>query len=326
MTLESSIAQRWDTRTKPQGSLGRLETLAADYCRIKQDPLPGMDALGLYLFAADHGVTDEGVSLYPSAVTAQMLANFVHGGAAVNVLARLHNVSVHIVDAGVGRGTHNFARRAAMEPEQLEAALASGQRRAQEAARLYDAVGIGEMGIGNSSSAAAILAALAGLTGGEVAGPGTGLSPQQVAHKGAVIDRALALHALDLDASHRAQPKEILRCVGGLEIAQMTGFLCEAARLRLPVMLDGFITGAAALLAQALHPASRGVMLFSHCSAEPSHQRMLQLLAAQPLLDLSLRLGEGSGAVLGLSLLRSAFYLYRDMASFASAGVSTATP
>lgn len=321
MTLEEAIAQRWATRTKPQGSLGRLETLAADYCRIKQEALPRLETMGLYLFAADHGVTAEGVSLYPSAVTAQMVENFQAGGAAVNVLARLHDVRLHILDAGVGCGTHNFARRAAMDGDRLDAALEAGRLQAQEAARLYDVVGIGEMGIGNSTSAAAILAALAGLSGGDVAGPGTGLSPAQVAHKAAVIDVALALHSLK-----PSQPKEILRCVGGLEIAQMTGFLMEAGEQRLPVMIDGFITTAAALLAQAIYPPSREGMLFAHRSAEPAHQRMLHLLAAQPLLDLDLRLGEGTGAVLGLSLLRSAFLLYRDMASFTSAAVSEAAP
>jgi nicotinate-nucleotide--dimethylbenzimidazole phosphoribosyltransferase len=321
MTLEEAIAQRWDTRTKPQGSLGRLETLAADYCRTKNHPLPRLEAIGLYLFAADHGITEEAISLYPSAVTGQMLDNFRAGGAAVNVLAGLHQIQLHIVDAGVGRGTHNFARQPAMESDRLDAALQAGRMQAREAASLYDAVGIGEMGIGNTTSAAAILAALAGRSGSEVAGPGTGLSPDQVAHKAAVIDRALALHSLQ-----RTHPKEILRCVGGLEIAQMTGFLLEASELRLPVMLDGFITTAAALLAQAMHPPSRAVMLFAHRSAEPAHQRMLQMLDAQPLLELDLRLGEGTGAILGLSLLRAAVLLYRDMASFTSASVSEAGP
>lgn len=319
MNLNELIAQRWDNRTKPQGSLGRLEELAALYCRIKQHPLPALDQLGLYLFAADHGVTAEGISLYPSAVTAQMVANFSAGGAAVNVLGRLHQVQVQVIDAGVGQGTENFARVPAMSTPRMEAALAAGAGQARRAAAQFDAVGIGEMGIGNTTSAAAILAALAGLSGEEVAGPGTGLTAQQVAHKAALIDSAILLHGL-----HGAAAADILRCVGGLEIAQMTGFLIEAAQLRLPVMLDGFITGAAALLAQAMVPGARSMMMFSHCSAEPAHKRMLRLLDAEALLDLQLRLGEGSGAVLGLSLLRSAFYLYRDMASFESAGVSEA--
>lgn len=319
MNLNQMIAQRWDNRTKPQGSLGRLEELAALYCRIKQDPLPRLDRLGLLLFAADHGVTAEGISLYPSAVTAQMVANFAAGGAAVNVLGRLHQVQVQVIDAGVGQGTDNFARVPAMSAQRMEAALAAGAGHARQAASQFDAVGIGEMGIGNTTSAAAILAALAGLSGGQVAGPGTGLSAEQVAHKAKVIDAALLLHGLQ-----GAAALDVLRCVGGLEIAQMTGFLIEAAQLRLPVMLDGFITGAAALLAQAVQPGARELMMFSHCSAEPAHGRILELLKAEALLDLQLRLGEGSGAVLGLSLLRSAFFLYRDMASFESAGVSEA--
>ncbi|WP_035957582.1 nicotinate-nucleotide--dimethylbenzimidazole phosphoribosyltransferase [Bryobacter aggregatus] len=316
--LQNEIAARWDSRTKPQGSLGRLEDLARDYCLIRGEALPACERLGLYLFAADHGVTEEGISLYPKEVTRQMVANFMAGGAAVNVLARAHGVVVEVVDAGVGTGTANFARQAAMSAAACESHLEAGRQKATEAAAKFDLVGIGEMGIGNTTSAAAILAAFEGLPGIEVAGAGTGLSDEGIVHKAAVIDRALALHQLQ-----GATAQSILASVGGFEIVQMTGFLLEAARLRLPVVIDGFITSAAALAAIRLAPETRQALIFSHCSAERGHIRMLQALQAEALFDLGMRLGEGSGAILGMHLVRSAMALYRDMASFESAQVST---
>ena len=315
--LRSEIDARWNSRTKPLGSLGRLEDLARDYCLIRGELLPRCERLGVYVFAADHGIADEGVSLYPKAVTAQMVANFQAGGAAVNVLARQHGVSVEIVDAGVGAGTKNCAYEAAMTAAECDARIETGRAAARLAAGRFDLVGVGEMGIGNTTSAAAMLAALEGLSGPEVAGRGTGLDDEGVAHKARVIDTALDLHRLNGAGAMR-----VLQCVGGFEIAAMSGFLMEAAALRLPVMLDGFITAAAALAAVRMDPSTRATLFFSHRSAERAHRLLLDALDGDPLLDLGMRLGEGSGAILGMHLLRCAVALYRDMASFESAQVS----
>ena len=315
--LLDAIEQRWNSRTKPLGSLGRLEDLGRDYCLMRGEALPELTRMGLFLYAADHGVTEEGVSLYPKEVTRQMVANFDAGGAAVNVLARAHGVEVCVIDAGVGAGTRNFAREHAMSAAEREERIEAGRQDAREAASRFDLVGVGEMGIGNTTSAAAILAALGGFSGIEVAGRGTGLSEQGVRLKAQVIDAALAKHRL-----HGAEAGEVLAAVGGFEIARMAGFLMEAGRLRLPVMLDGFITGAAAMAAVSMEPATREVLFFSHRSTERGHALMLELLDGDPLLELGMRLGEGSGAVLGMHLVGCAMKLYREMASFESAHVS----
>jgi nicotinate-nucleotide--dimethylbenzimidazole phosphoribosyltransferase len=317
--LEHEIERQWLTRTKPPGSLGRLETLVRDYLCLRGRVMEEDFAPAVYLFAADHGITAEGVSPYPSEVTAQMLANFQAGGAAINVLARRHNIPLYLIDAGVGAGTANFAVEPAMTEEECGAALEAGREWARRAAAGHTMAGLGEMGIGNTTTAAALLAAYTGLPGAAVAGPGTGLPAAGVAHKAAVIDRALALHE---PAGRPAQ--EVLRRLGGLEIAQMAGFVLEAARLRLPVMLDGFITTVAALAAVRMEAAAREVLFFAHRSAEPGHTRALEELGGVPLLDLGMRLGEGTGAVLGLHLVGCGLELYAGMASFASAGVSEA--
>lgn len=315
--LLDAVNAQWNSRTKPVGSLGRLEDLAREYCLMRGEVLPRIEKQGLYLFAGDHGITEEGVSLYPKAVTAQMLANFQAGGAALNVLARLHGVNVHIVDAGVGKGTRNFAREAAMTDQECADRLAEGREDARLAGEVYQLVGVGEMGIGNTTSAAAILAALGGYSGAEVAGRGTGLDADGVGHKAQVIDAALALHEL-----RGATPQRVLACVGGFEIARMTGFLLECARLHLPVMIDGFITSAAALVAMKIEARARDFFFFSHQSAEKGHRLMLELLDGDPLLELGMRLGEGTGAILGMHLLHCAMKLYEEMASFESAAVS----
>ena len=315
--LAKEIDARWNSRTKPLGSLGRLEELARDYCLIRDASLPKFERQGLYLYAADHGITEEGISLYPKEVTRQMMANFEAGGAAVNVLARQHGVEVKIIDAGVGTGTKNFAREAAMSPEECDAHLEAGRSDAREASGSFDLVGIGEMGIGNTTAAAAMLAAITGLSGSEVAGRGTGLDNDGVRHKAEVIDAAIAHHKLS-----RAPARRVLETVGGFEIARMAGFLLEAHRLKLPVMLDGFITGAAALAAVKLEPQTRGVLFFSHRSSERAHGLLLEELDGDPILDLGMRLGEGSGAILGMHLLACAMRLYLEMASFESAHVS----
>lgn len=315
--LQEQIEARWNSRTKPQGSLGRLEAIARDYCLMRDNALPSIDKMGVYLYAGDHGVTEEGISLFPKSVTRQMVANFEAGGAAVNVLARAHDINVHVIDAGVGEGTRNFAREMAMTLAERDACLAAGAADARRAAAQYQLVGVGEMGIGNTTSAAAILAALGNTSGAEAAGRGTGLDEAGVRHKATVIDRAVALHEL-----HKAPAGQVLAAVGGFEIARMTGFLIEAARLRLPVVMDGFITCAAALVAVRLEPATRDFLFFSHRSAERGHGLMLDLLDADPILELDMRLGEGSGAILGMHLIDCSLKLYREMASFESADVS----
>jgi len=317
VTLIDQIAARWNTRTKPQGSLGRLENLAQEFCLMRGEVLPRLERLGLYLYAADHGVTAEGISLYPKEVTRQMVANFEAGGAAVNVLARAHDVVVNVVDAGVGEGTKNFAREAAMSEAECAAQIEAGREDARQAIRKFDMVGVGEMGIGNTTSAAALLAALCGRSGAEVAGRGTGLDASGVKHKADVIDAALELHQLQGKSAF-----EVLRSVGGFEIARMSGMLMEAGKLRLPVMLDGFITGSAALVAMKMEPQAREVMFFSHRSAERGHGAMLEELDGDPILELGMRLGEGSGAVLGMHMVRCAMKMYSEMASFEDAQVS----
>lgn len=315
--LQVEIDARWNSRTKPLGSLGRLEDLAGEFCMIRGEALPRCEKLGVFIFAGDHGIVEEGVSLYPQAVTAQMVANFRAGGAAANVLARAHGIDLEIVDAGVGAGTKNFARFEAMSVGECEAQIEAGGELARVAAGRFDLVGVGEMGIGNTTSAATMLAAIEGLSGPEVAGRGTGLSDAGVAHKARVIDAAIETHGL-----RGAGAGRVLQCVGGFEIARMAGFLIEAAKLRLPVMLDGFITAAAALAAVGMAPGTRAALLFSHRSTERGHRLALEALDGDPLLDLGMRLGEGSGAMLGMHLTRVAVALYREMASFESAQVS----
>ncbi len=315
--LRNEITAQWNSRTKPEGSLGRLEDLAEEYCLMRGLAQAKIENMGLYLYAGDHGITDEGISLYPKAVTRQMLANFEAGGAAVNVLARQHGVAVTVIDAGVGEGTKNFSQMAAMTAEECSERLLAGRVDAREAAGKFELVGVGEMGIGNTTSAAAILAAIGGYTAVEVTGRGTGLDDEGVRHKAQVIDAALDKHAL-----RGAGALQVLQSVGGFEIARMAGFLMEAGCLKLPVMLDGFITCAAALVAVKMEASTREVLFFSHSSAERGHGRMLEELDGDPILDLGMRLGEGSGAILGMHLLKCAMNLYHDMATFESASVS----
>jgi nicotinate-nucleotide--dimethylbenzimidazole phosphoribosyltransferase len=254
----------------------------------------------MIVFCADHGVVEEGVSPYPSEVTRQMVANYRSGGAAINVLCRHAGIEPVIVDKGVGKPTRNFAREPAMSVAQAEQALDTGFAYAAKA----EILGAGEMGILNPR---------------ETAGRGTGLDEAGVGRKVDVIRRALALH-------HATDPIKILAALGGFEIAALAGLILGAASRRHLVMLDGFITGAAAIVARAIAPASLDYVVFSHRSAEQAHGRMLAFLDARQLLDLEMRLGEGTGAALGIGLLEAAVNLYREMATFQSAGVSTSAP
>jgi nicotinate-nucleotide--dimethylbenzimidazole phosphoribosyltransferase len=315
--LETRIRARLDSLTKPPGSLGRLEELALQLGLIQATDMPRIGRKAMIVFCADHGVVEERVSPYPAEVTRQMVANFRSGGAAINVLCRHGGIEPVIVDMGVGKGTRNFAREPAMARAEAEQALDTGFAYAAKA----EILGAGEMGIGNTTSAAALFSAFSGIDVRETAGRGTGLDDAGLARKIEVIRRALALHRPD-----PSDPIGVLASVGGFEIAALAGLILGAASRRHLVMLDGFITGAAAIVARVLDPASLDYVVFSHCSAEAGHKRMLEFLNARPLLNLEMRLGEGSGAALGIGLLETAVNLYREMATFQGAGVSTSAP
>lgn len=319
--------------TKPPGSLGKLEAIAVQLSALQGMDRPQMKRVQISIFAADHGVAAEGVSAFPQAVTAEMVKNFARGGAAISVLAKQINATLEVINLGtvfpveslatvcderIAAGTANFAQGPAMTGAQLAAALQAGRaaalRAKQNGAHLF--IG-GEMGIANTTSASAIACALLHESPQLLAGPGTGLDSKGVAHKAAVIQRALDLHRANL-----TQPLDVLRHVGGFEIAALAGAYLAAAQNGLPVLVDGFISSVAALAAVRIQPGARDWMMFAHTSAEPGHQRVLGALDAQPLLQLGMRLGEGSGAATAVPLLRLACALHNNMATFAEAGVS----
>jgi len=315
--LEARIRRRLDSLTKPQGSLGRLEELAVQVGLIQGTDMPSVGRKAMLLFCADHGVAEEGVSPFPQEVTRQMVANFRAGGAAITVLCRQYGIEPVIVDMGVGQPTRNFAREPAMSRFQAQRAIEIGMTHASDG----DVLGAGEMGIGNSTAAAALLCAFTGIDPGEAAGRGTGLDDAGVARKADVIARALALHRPD-----PADALGVLAALGGFEIAAIVGLILGAADHRRIVVLDGFISCSAALAVRAMKPGALDYVVYSHRSAERGHRRMLEILGARPLLDLDMRLGEGTGAAIGISLVESAVRLYREMATFGSAGVTGATP
>ena len=317
-------------KTKPPGSLGALELLAARIARIQRRQMPTLEHAQSIVFAGDHGITAEGVSAYPSAVTAQMVANFLAGGAAICVLAREFQASLMVVDAGVASalpanpllidrkialGTENFAHAPAMHRDQCVSALQAGVEIGRGLAP-YGVLMPGEMGIGNTTSAAALMHAFTGLPVEDCIGRGTGVNDEGLARKRKALEAAVARHGVDDDALG------VLACFGGFEIAMMAGAMLGAASCRQVVVVDGFIATAAAAAACRLSPQLHDYCVFAHVSAEQPHRRWLKALDAQPLLDLGLRLGEGSGAILALPLLRAATAILREMATFASAGVS----
>lgn len=333
LTALAAAQARQGQLTKPPGSLGLLEEIAVRLAAMQGTQQPRLERVRIAVFAADHGIADEGVSAFPQAVTGQMIANFAHGGAAISVLARNLGASLEVVDVGskmdsaalpgvivskAGEGTANFRRQPAMHEAQLAAALQAGRdavsRAVQDDVQLF--IG-GEMGIANTSAATAVACALLGKSAAEIAGPGTGLDTAGVAHKARVIDAALALHQPAL-----ASPLAILRHVGGFEIAALCGAYIACAQSGLPVLVDGFIASAAALLALRLRPDVANWLFFGHASAEPGYAHLMQALDARPLLSLDMRLGEGSGAAVALPLLRLAVALHGQMATFAEAGVS----
>jgi nicotinate-nucleotide--dimethylbenzimidazole phosphoribosyltransferase len=326
------LQHQLDHKTKPLGALGALEALALRIALILGSESPQLEQPQLVVFAGDHGLAARGVSAYPSDVTWQMVNNFLAGGAAVSVLARQHGIALTVVDCGVrhdfapqpglllhriGPGTADASSGAAMSARQCEQAIANGR----EVVRGLpgNALLLGEMGIGNTSAASLLLARLAGRDLAECVGAGTGLDAAGIARKRQVLAEVLALHA-DAQA-----PLAALAAFGGFEIATMVGAILQAAEERRVIVVDGFITGAAVLVAQALAPNAMQRCVFAHRSGEAGHALMLRHLGAQPLLDLGLRLGEGSGAALAWPLLVSACAILREMASFESAQVSGKT-
>jgi len=328
--LADEIARRWASLTKPPGSLGRLEDLVLHYALIRGTALPVIQRKAIFIFCADHGVVAEKVSAFPQQVTRQMVRNFLRGGAAINVLCRAAAIEPVVVDVGVcgppetgvlnykvREGTANFAYRQAMTTDEANAALEIGIRLASDAAARYDVTGIGEMGIGNTTSASALLSAFTGRDPFETAGRGAGVDAEGLQRKVAAIRQGLGVNR-DLLVS----PFGILQAVGGLEIAAMAGFILGAAARRLPVVIDGFIATAAAMVARAMAPDSLDAAIFSHRSGEQAHEMMLRFLNVQPQIDLAMRLGEGTGAALAIQLLENALRLYREMATFEEAQVS----
>ncbi len=331
--IQQAAEVRQANLTKPPGALGRLEQTAIKLAMLQGTERPCVDRVRIVLFVADHGVVAEGISAFPQSVTAEMLKNFSHGGAAISVLARELNAQMEVLNLGtindpgpldnvltlhLGPGTANFCAAAAMSEEQLAGAMHAG-RQAAERAKLAGVqlfIG-GEMGIGNTTAAAALACALLNTPAEQLAGPGTGLDAEGVAHKVGVIHRALDYHSQHLDT-----PLEALRRLGGFEIAALTGSYMACAHMGLPVLVDGFISSIAALAAARLCTDAENWFLFAHTSAEPGHRLVLDAMNAQPLLDLGMRLGEGSGAAITVPLLRLACALHNEMSTFTEAAVS----
>jgi nicotinate-nucleotide--dimethylbenzimidazole phosphoribosyltransferase len=332
-THRDAALARQEQLTKPLGALGRLETVAVELAALQATETPGADRVPVVLFAGDHGVAAQGVSAYPPEVTVQMLRNFASGGAAISVLARTLGLPLEVVDAGTlaaetvpgviadkpRNGTRDFSRETALTAAEGVFALEAGRRAiARQAEHQPQLVILGEMGIGNTTSAAAIAAALLSCPPSEIVGSGTGLDGEGRARKARVIADALALHGL----TGSAPVETVLPAVGGLEIIAMTGAIIAAAQARLPILIDGFIVSVAALAAIRLNPSCRPWLMFSHRSAERGHGLLLEAIGARPLLDLNLRLGEASGAATALPILRLACALHNGMATFAEAAVS----
>jgi nicotinate-nucleotide--dimethylbenzimidazole phosphoribosyltransferase len=330
--VRAAALRRLDSLTKPLGALGRLEALAAQLCTIQNTLQPRIESPHVVVFAGDHGAAERGVSAYPRAVTAQMVANFLAGGAAINVLARTHALGLVVVDAGVDaeldshprligakirRGTRDYVTESAMTPAECRRALDRGSAvAAQIAAGGSNTLVLGEMGIGNTGSAALLMHGLTGRSIESCVGRGTGLDDAGVVRKLAILTAARAR------APATAEPAELLAEFGGYEIAMLVGCILAGAALRMAVIVDGFTVTVAAALAARLEPRVFDYCVFGHRSEEQAHGALLQSMGAIPLLDLGLRLGEGTGGALAVPLLRSAVALFLEMATFESAGVS----
>ena len=329
---EPAIQQHIEQKTKPLGALGRLEELACQLALIQRQERITIEQPTMLVFAADHGIARHGISIAPSDVTRQMVLNFLGGGAAINCFCREHQIELKVVDAGIltpiddprlihqrlGAGTADLSVEPAMSQEQAHLGLQLGSELAKaQIAAGCNLLAFGEMGIGNTTPASALLAALTGIPVADWVGRGTGIDDAQLSRKISLVSQALAR------VGDGSDPVRLLAELGGFEIAQITGAMLAAAEQQITMLIDGFIVTSAALLAVKIAPAARDYMIFSHGSSEGSgHGIMLETLKARPLLDLGLRLGEGTGAALALPLLRSACAFYNEMASFASAGVS----
>lgn len=328
---------RWDQLTKPIGSLGQLELLGLRLAAMQGSELPTTDRKTIILAAGDHGVTVEGISAYPSIVTQQMIANFLRGGACINALARQGGIDLVVADVGVdgaidvpakvaarfieckvGRGTRNMAIHHAMGREDAINSIEAGRNVARGViSKGADVIGVGDMGVGNTTASTAILCSMLGLDPHAVTGPGTGLTEHALIRKAEVVKSAVDLHRPD-----PKDPIDVLAKVGGFEIGALAGCMIEAALKRCPVVLDGLITGAAALIAHGLAPGIREFLIAAHCSFEPGHRHILTHLGLTPLLDLELRLGEGSGAAMAMGLLDAVTAVMRSTSTFSEAGVA----
>lgn len=332
--LHQQLQQIIDNKTKPLGALGRLETLALQLGMIQGTLTPQIEQPQIRVFAADHGLTKHGTSAYPSAVTAQMVYNFLQGGAAINVLARQHNIELKVVDAGVDadfanssfkdhpqlldykvrHGSRDALTETAMTEAECLAALNNGMKVVKGLAG--NLLIVGEMGIGNTSAASLLLARLGDVPIANCIGRGTGLDDTGLKHKENILTQVLLFH------SNAKSPLDVLAALGGLEIAMMAGAFVQAASERRILLIDGFIASVALLVAERLAPGVLQYAIFAHHSVEPGHAYLLKLLNAEPLLNMGMRLGEGSGAALAYPLLQSACVIINEMASFSEAGIS----
>lgn len=334
LNILSRAQQRLDSLTKPKGSLGRLEEFAKRIVGITGNLMPPLfEKKAIFTFAGDHGVVDEGVSLFPKEVTVQMVHNFLEGGAGINVLARHTGAEVVVVDIGVDhdfgennglirrkvvRGTKNMRKGPAMTKGEAQSTINTGFAIAVEyAEKGYGLFGTGDMGIGNTTPSSAIAAVMTGSSPAQVTGKGTGISDESLCRKIAVIEDAIALNMPE-----RNDPVDVLAKVGGAEIGGIAGFILGAASRRIPVVVDGLISTAGAIIAYSIEPSSRDYMFAAHNSVEKGHRVMLEAMGLEPVLDLGLRLGEGTGAALAMALIEAGLRIYREMATFDEAGVS----
>ncbi|OHV11876.1 nicotinate-nucleotide--dimethylbenzimidazole phosphoribosyltransferase [Kushneria phosphatilytica] len=329
---DDDIRARIDSRTKPPGALGQLESLALQLARLYGSESPQLQQPTMLVFAGDHGVTNEGVSIASSAVTGQMVRNFLDGGASINAFCGQSDMALRIVDCGIleplpahpmlldhrlGAGTEPIHLTAAMSEATVARGFANARQLIGELCKAgVNLIGLGEMGIGNTTSASALMAALTGLSSDECIGRGSGIDDKAFLRKQEIVTQALKRHVETF-----GNPVRMLAALGGFEIVGMTGAVLAAAERRMGVLVDGFITTVAALAACHIEPAARDYLIFAHCSGEKGHAALLNHLSAEPLLSLNLRMGEGSGAALALPLLRSALAFYNEMASFEQAGV-----
>jgi nicotinate-nucleotide--dimethylbenzimidazole phosphoribosyltransferase len=347
MSLRDQLQHQINNKTKPLGALGRLEEIALQLGCIQGALHPQLNKPHIVVFAADHGIAATGmVNPYPQSVTAQMVLNFITGGAAINVFCRQHNLGLTVVDAGVnfdfdpallagdttlvpgklvsrkiGHGTRNYLEEAAMTAQEAASAIEAGKEVvAGLAAQGCNCIGLGEMGIGNTSSASLIMSYITGIAVEECIGRGTGVDDRQLEKKKDTLQEVYRRHLPAIAAN--SNPEIILQQVGGYEIAMLTGAYLKAAELRMVILVDGFITTAALLLARLINNKVTDNCIFSHCSGESGHAKMLEYLGAEPLLQLGMRLGEGTGAAMAYPLVQSAANFLREMASFESAGVS----